>query len=460
MSTFKDFSNLWGKELVQEIRRRYPAPEDLPNVDECEKIFDLLSTRGCRLPHPTRGRPIKNIIEDLVDGQDPIYEGEKPPGTAGPVDPPLEEKIQLSEVEKLRAQLELEKFKFEKAAQEEEIRKLREEIKSLKLKREKIESSSSHLSDQSSDEQEEPAPRQSPMVLAKSIRLLISLIPSVERFGGQDDRSIMEDLLIFEGLCKANNVPANQWAQILVYILKDDARRFYRSQPIDFQNDYKRIKQALIDRYLSPEKMDRIKMQYNDLSLKNCGSLEKYGEELLRLYKYLPEGYATEAALIDRLILGIGQEEVTRQYRTIRPKTYSAAMELVRVWAKPPRRSAKLLQATPKQPKRKTGKGQTQRAPNRALNIPQNAICRNCGKSGHFASRCFRPRLARCGLCGQTGHFTRQCPILPEDLKKKFDGLYSKKVPANREVTSPTSNAPASESTPPQTTKTEDISKN
>ena len=466
--------DLWGKELVEEIRRRFPNPEDLPSAEDCETLYNLLELRGCELPRITRGRPVKNLIEDLVEGQDPIYTGGKETAASGPVSPqrtspgpiipPLEEKPHLSEVEKLRAELELERFKLQQAAQEEEIRKLREEIKALRRKREEIESSSSHLSDEDSDEPKEPVALESPMVLGRSIKLLTTLIPPVERFGGQDDRSIVEDLLIFEGLCKANRVPFNQWAQILVYVLKADARRFFRSQPISFQNDYKRIKQALIDRYLSPEKMDRIKMQYNDLSLKDCGSLEKYGEELLRLYKYLPEGYATEAALIDRLILGIGQEEVTRQYRTVRPKTYSAAMELVRVWAKPPRKSDRLLQTVPKSPKKKPVKLPTKGKPQKTLSVPKTSprsvICHKCGKPGHYANRCLQPRIPRCGLCGLTGHITRQCPSLPEDLKAKFNGLYSQNNPMTKEVTPPRPNTTFSESTSPASNKPEDNSKN
>ena len=465
MSTLKDFTSLWGEELVEEIRNRFPNPEDLPTPEECEELYELLRRRGCQLPMPTRGRPIKNLLEDLVEGQDPIYTEKKPIGPAGPIEPT--EITPLSELEKLRAELELEKSKLQQAAQLEEIRKLRKEITSLRLQREKIEETS-RLSDHSSvvSEPQAPAiPREPPLILGKSIKLLSTLIPPLERFAGQDDRSIVEDLLIFEGLCEANNIPKSQWGQILVYVLKGDARRFFRSQPVTLHKDYDRAKQALIDRYLSPEKMDRLKIQYNDLSLKDCGSLEKYGEELLRLFKHLPEGYATEAALIDKLILGIGQEEVTRLYRTVRPKTYAAAMELVRVWAKPPRKGPKLLYANQSfnstSQQRRSKKQPVKGKPKKALNIPQNVVCHNCGRPGHYATRCLQPRVPRCGLCGLTGHFTRQCPTLPEDLRNKFDGLYLKNLSTAAAITSPPLPTPASTATPvAQTLQEEEASKN
>ena len=461
MSTLKDLTDLWGRELVAEIRHRFPTPKDLPNADDCEKIYDLLIANGCQLARPTRSRPVKNIIEDLVDGQDPIYTGEQPIGPSGPIES-TESKLALSDMEKLRAELELEKYKLQQAVQAEEIKRLKEEIQSLRLKRETIEGSSKSSDRSSVASVPPPVPTAPTMALGKSIKLLMELIPPVERFAGQDDRSIVEDLLIFEELCKSNNIPQDQWAKILVYILKGDARRFFRSQPARLQFDYEQIKQALIDRYLSPEKLDRIKMQYNDLTLKDCGSLEKYGEELLRLYKHLPEGYATEAALIDKLILGIGQEDVTRQYRTIRPKTYAAAMELVRVWTKAPRRGAKLLYAdqSEKHPqiKKKSTKKPTRAAPKKALNIPQNAFCHNCGKTGHYASRCQKPRVLRCGLCGMIGHFTRQCPSLPEELRAKFDNLYSKNLPVSKEITP--ASTPSSESATTSALEQQESSKN
>ena len=200
-------------------------------------------------------------------------------------------------------------------------------------------------------------------------------------------------------------------------------------------------------------------MQYSDLSLKDCGSLEKYGEELLRLYKHLPEGYATEAALIDRLILGVGQEEVTRQYRKIRPKTYSAAMELVRVWAKPPRKATKLLHTDTKPPKKKSAKKSTKGKSKKSVNTIQNVVCTRCGRPGHYATQCRSSRVFRCGLCGLTGHYTRQCPNLPDDLKEKFNGLYSRNISPNIGTSSKTSNVPT-ESAPKDSPSNDEESKN
>ena len=60
------------------------------------------------------------------------------------------------------------------------------------------------------------------MILAKSIRLLNSPIAPPERVAGQDDSSVVENSLIFEGLCESNNIPKNQLGRILHYVLKDD----------------------------------------------------------------------------------------------------------------------------------------------------------------------------------------------------------------------------------------------
>ena len=67
---------------------------------------------------------------------------------------------------------------------------------------------------------------------------------------------------------------------------------------------------------MSPEKMDRRKVELTSLSPKDEDSLEAYREHLLRLAKQLPDGYVTEEALIDLLILGIGQEDVTPSVST------------------------------------------------------------------------------------------------------------------------------------------------
>ena len=88
------------------------------------------------MARPTKSRPVKNS-EDLVNGQDPIYTGEQPIGPSGPVES-AESKLALSDMEKLRADLELEKYKLQQTVQAEEIKRLKEEIQSLRLKREKI----------------------------------------------------------------------------------------------------------------------------------------------------------------------------------------------------------------------------------------------------------------------------------------------------------------------------------
>ena len=118
------------------------------------------------------------------------------------------------------------------------------------------------------------------------------------------------------------------------FALKDGARAFCKSQSQEAQRNLSAIKQAFIDRYLSPQKLDEIKAQCNALSLKSCANLEKYGEELLRLFRMLPSGYATEESLRDRLIDGIGQEEATKQYRTARPSSFAGVMKLIRTWAR------------------------------------------------------------------------------------------------------------------------------
>ena len=124
-------------------------------------------------------------------------------------------------------------------------------------------------------------------------------MPSQDRFSGREDRNVEEDLSIFEGLCEANLVPISNWALILCFSLKGDARRFFRTQTRPTQSSCTLMKKALLDRCLSPQKLDRTKNTHNSLRLKDFRSLEAYGEELLRLHKFLPEGCATEEALID-----------------------------------------------------------------------------------------------------------------------------------------------------------------
>ena len=137
-------------------------------------------------------------------------------------------------------------------------------------------------------------------------------------------------------------------------------------------------------------------------------------------------------------------------------------MELVRIWTETPRRGAKLLLSDqsekPLQTKRKSNKMPTRVAPKKALNIPQNAFCHKCGRTGHYASRCQKPRVLRCGLCGLIGHFTRQCPSLPEELRAKFDSLYSKNLPASKEITP--ASTPSTDSAAAKTPEQEGSSKN
>ena len=112
MWTLKGFASRWGKELVEEIRRGFPNPESLPTPEECEELHELLCRRDCQLPMLTRGRPIKILVEDLVEGQDPMYTEKTAIGPAGPT----EHKLSLSALEKHCAELEVEKFKLQQAA--------------------------------------------------------------------------------------------------------------------------------------------------------------------------------------------------------------------------------------------------------------------------------------------------------------------------------------------------------
>ena len=461
MATGRNVSDLWGASLVEDIRRRFPTPESLPDEAGCQELWEMLRSRGCRPARPTRSTTAKSILIDIINGQDPPYlQTSEHSGTTDTEITPLTAPRQ-SGMAALRARLAQELEPQGQTRQDREIARVSEDLQALRTQMQELQNLLSAIpgalagqatqrateqapnlpslqEHQATPHRSIPTPQSTAAKLGDSIKLLSTLIPAAERFAGKDDRSIVEDLSIYEGLCEANDIPRNQWGQILVYVLKEDARRFFRTQPVTLQHDYERIKQAMIDRYLSPEKMDRIKMQYNNLSLKDVGSLEKYGEELLRLYKHLPQGYSTEAALIDKLILGVGQEEVTRLYRTVRPKTYAAAMELVRVWAKPPRKATKMLVADlstprPERPNqvpprsyaeatRSIGRVNQQRP---ARNI-EEVTCFNCNSKGHYASQCPHPRrqrTPRCGLCGMNGHFTRSCPHLSQDAQVRFPKL-------------------------------------
>ena len=236
------------------------------------------------------------------------------------------------------------------------------------------------------------------------IKLIMKLIDPSERFNGRESRNVAEDLGVYEDLCKSCCIPEQHMGQILYFVLRDGARTFYKSQSREVQRNFSAIKQALIERYLSPQKLDRIKAQYNTLNLKSCANLEKYGEELLRLFRMLPSGYATEESLRDRLIDGVGQEEVTKQYRTVRPSSYAGAMELIRVWAResPSRRPTFRAMIVGEEA-------------NSAASPPTN-------QQGNGPNRVIY-RFRRCGLCGQDGHYSRQCPHLTEDQRRRFDSI-------------------------------------
>ena len=245
----------------------------------------------------------------------------------------------------------------------------------------------------------------SPNHIGEHIKLMMKLIAPLERFNGKESRNVAEDLAVYEDLCTSCGIPEQHMGQILYFVLKDGARVFYKTQSQEVRHNFSAIKQALIGRYLSPQKLDRIKAQYNDLSLKSCANLEKYGEELLRLFRMLPSGYATEESLRDRLIDGVGQEEVTKQYRTVRPSSYAGVMELIRVWAK-------VIPAKRPLPRAMLAEDGADSS------APPPAVRQRGSGSTRYPSR---PR--RCGLCRQDGHYSRQCPHLSEDQRRRFNSM-------------------------------------
>lgn len=47
--------------------------------------------------------------------------------------------------------------------------------------------------------------------------------------------------------------------------------------------------------------------------------------------------------------------------------------------------------------------------------------CRNCGEVGHWATACEKPRVRRCAHCREEGHTKSRCPALKEERKRKAE---------------------------------------
>ena len=319
-------------------------------------------------------------------------------------------------IRSLREQIERERTLLASASQEAEIRRLRSDLQRIRQRREQALSIGQPPLEVSDHALEDPLrPRSVSRAPAndsdpkeksfeESIKLLMKLIPNIDRFDGSDSKNVTEELAIFEQLCSKNHIPERDWPLLLAFVLKDSARRYYRSLSEERKSTYDSARRSLIERFLPEEKLNRIKTQYNEASLKDYESLDAYSEDLLRLHKFLPVGYAPESALIDRLVNGIGQEYVSKQCRTVRPKTWTRALELIKVWARPVKKVPRTLLAG-----------------NRRKPSPPGDRA-NSFQSGTALGR--RLREPRCGLCGKTGHWSRECPILSPQQRENFNQIY------------------------------------
>ena len=429
--------DLTGEEILERLGEAFPQMADIPSQEDlCKLIIELLQSKGVEVPQAAYLTPRATLV-NLLKGKEPLEE------IMGGLSTDMIElrKLQegLEEKKRLLLQEEIARMKQQLASLDQEILSRRALGEPGSVKEEP------KLFDYSSPAPPTPAskgpsrfpatPGRRSKSLGAMVETMTKLIPPSERFSGKETSNVCEDLNEFEELCRANEIPEDNWAGILPFILKDEARRYLRAQPRIIQQSYTSIKQQLIQRYMSPEKMDRLKVEFSSLSLKDEDTLELYGEHLLRLAKQLPAGYVTEEALIDRLILGIGQEEVTRQYRTSRPRSFAAAMELARVWSKPPRKPKLFAMGD-----LRTQGQSTNRFPPRS-NFDsnwRNTRCYNCGREGHFVNdpECpfrRRPRQPfrstfRCGLC--TGpHRTRECSWITGTLREKVNARFAGDTP-------------------------------
>ena len=98
----------------------------------------------------------------------------------------------------------------------------------------------------------------SPSHIGDHAKLMMKLIALPERFDGREGRNAMEDFGVYEDLCEFCGIPEQYMGQISYFALKDGARAFCKSQSQEAQRNLSAIKQAFIDRYLSPQKLDRI----------------------------------------------------------------------------------------------------------------------------------------------------------------------------------------------------------
>ena len=138
MATGRNVSDLWGASLVEDIRRRFPTPESLPDEAGCQELWEMLRSRGCRPARPTRSTTAKNILIDIIKGQDPPYlQTSEHSGTTDTEITPLTEPRQPG-MAALRARLAQELEPQGQTRQDREIARVSEDLQALRTQMQEL----------------------------------------------------------------------------------------------------------------------------------------------------------------------------------------------------------------------------------------------------------------------------------------------------------------------------------
>ena len=143
---------------------------------------------------------------------------------------PRTARSKAQETQQLRAEVERASTEIQESELEAEIRRLRRQLVDLRTRRGRVEPAAGEEMETSADitpPTTQPRPifprlnstshgRSGEKTIGESMRLIMKLLPPSDRFSGNNNRNVAEDLMIFERPCAASKGPTHQWGRFSI----------------------------------------------------------------------------------------------------------------------------------------------------------------------------------------------------------------------------------------------------